>query len=202
VTAVDADGNAGSFPSVAIDAGGGVHVTYFESEAGDLRYAVCVAPCTTLNWVAGRVMTAGRVGIGSSLLVDGCGRLHASWIDESAGNVLYGTCAADCTTESGWSRAAVDHVAGAGFAFGWSYTSLAQGPNGLELSYHDAIGFRLRGASCAAGCTADGAWTTFTVSLHGPTDFTDRITSLRVDGAGQRHVAWTDRSSGVRYTKY
>lgn len=202
VTVVDADGNAGSFPSMAVDPQGGVHTTYFESESGDLRYAVCAAPCATPIWLTGAVATAGRVGIGSSLLVDGTGRLHASWIDETAGHVVYGTCAADCTTPNGWSRAAVDHIAESGFFFGWSYTSVAQGPNGLELSYHDAIDFRLRGASCAADCTVEGAWTTFTVSLYGPSDFSDRMASLRVDGGGQRHVAWTDRNSGVRYTKY
>ena len=126
----------------------------------------------------------------------------ASWIDETSGDVVYSTCTSACTSEAGWTRTRVDHIAPTGFAFGWSYTSIAQGPNGLELSYHDATEFRLRGASCAADCTAVGAWTTFTVSLHGSTDFSDRITSLLVDGSGRRHVVWTDRSSGVRYTKY
>ena len=201
-TVVDSDGDAGSFTSVAVDPQGGVHATYFESGSGDLRYAVCAAPCATPTWLTGSVATAGRVGIGSSLLVDGTGVLHASWIDETAGDVVYGTCAASCTTADAWSRATVDHIAESDFFFGWSYTSLARGPNGLDLSYHDAIGFGLRGASCAADCTAQGAWTTFTVSLYGPTDFSNRMTSLRVDGGGDRHVVWTDRSSGVRYTKY
>jgi len=144
---MDIGDDAGSFPSVAVGADGGVHVTYFASGSGDLRYATCEAPCT-------------------------------------------------------WSREIVDVGAPAGFFHGWNYTSLARGPNGLELSYYDARNGRLRGASCASHCDTGGAWTTFTVSLHGSTETADRMTSLRVDGAGDRPVAWIDRSGGVRYTRY
>jgi Big-like domain-containing protein len=202
VSEVDADGNAGSFPSVVVDPQGGVHVTYFENDSGDLRYAVCATPCTTPSWIAGPVDTVGRVGFGSSLVIDGTGRLHASWIDLDAGDVVYGTCLSACTTVNGWSRAIVDHIAGPAFSFGWDYTSLALGPNGLELSYYDVLAGRLRGASCSSDCSAPGAWTTFTVSLHGTSEPGFRMLSLRVDGGGQRHVAWIDGSGAVRYTRY
>jgi hypothetical protein len=185
-----------------VDPQAGVHVTYFENDSGDLRYAVCAAPCTTPSWASGPVDTVGRVGIGSSLLIDGTGRLHASWIDVDAGDVVYGTCVSACTTVNDWSRTIVDHVAESAFFFGWDYTSLALGPNGLELSYYDVHGGRLRGASCASGCAAPGAWTTFTVSLHSTSELGFRMTSLRVDGGGQRHVAWIDGSGSVRYTRY
>jgi hypothetical protein len=142
------------------------------------------------------------VGFGSSLVIDGAGRLHASWIDLDAGDVVYGTCVSACTTVAGWSRAIVDHIAGPAFSFGWDYTSLALGPNGLELSYYDVLNGRLRGASCPSDCSAPGAWTTFTVSLHGTSEPGFRMLSLRVDGGGQRHVGWIDGSGAVRYTRY
>jgi hypothetical protein len=202
VTPVDTSGNAGSFPSVAVDAQGGVHVTYFENDSGDLRYAVCAAPCTSPSWVAGPVDTVGRVGIGSSLLVDGAGVLHASWVDLDAGDVIYGTCASACTTVDGWSRAVVEHVADPGFFLGFYYTSLALGPNGFELSYYDALGGRLRGASCASNCAATGAWTTFTVSLNSSPNAGFWMTSLKVDSGGKRQVLWVDGNEAVRYTRY
>jgi hypothetical protein len=201
-TNVDTEGDVGSFPSVAVDAGGAVHVTYFESGEGDLRYAVCAAPCTTPSWVTGEVETAGRSGVGSSLLVDGTGRLHATWISQTEGTVVYGTCAAECAEVAEWNRTVVEPIANPAFSPGWYYTSLASGPSGLELSYNDASGSRLRGASCAADCAGEGAWSAFTVSLFGGGEFGDRMTSLRVDAGGQRHVAWTDASGAVRYTRY
>src|SRR6476661_1950726 len=201
VTAVDTSGNAGSFTSVVVEPQGGVHVTYFENDSGDLRYAVCASPCTTPTWSSGPVDTTGRVGIGSSLVLDGTGTLHASWVDVTAGDVVYGTCAAACTTVNGWSRTVVEHIAEPGFDVKLYLTSLALGPNGLELSYYDILRGQLHGASCASGCTTPGAWTTFAVSLNSIASGL-RMTSLKVDNAGQRHVLWIDRDGVARYTRY
>jgi hypothetical protein len=168
-------------------------------QARDLRYAECAAPCTTASWTTGIVDTVGRVGFGSSLLVDPTGRLHAAWLDVTAGGVVYGTCSAACTTLEGWSRTVVEYIASDPSLFGFDYPSLALGPNGLELAYQTVETGLLRGASCAADCSTTSGWTTFTVSLHGGGD---RMTSLKVDPTGKRHLAWTDGGGGLRYTQY
>jgi hypothetical protein len=141
----------------------------------------------------------GRVGFGSSLLVDPTGRLHAAWLDVTAGGVVYGTCTAACTTLEGWSRTVVEYIASDPSLFGFDYPSLALGPNGLELAYQTVETGLLRGASCAADCSTTSGWTTFTVALHGGGD---RMTSLKVDPTGKRHLAWTDGGGGLRYTQY
>jgi hypothetical protein len=203
ISTVDADGNAGSFGSVAVDAGGGVHVIYYENDAGDLRYATCPAPCSAPNWTSGSIATSGQVGIGSSLVVDGTGRLHATWLDATANTVMYGTCSTSCTTAGNWSMSSVEQVATTPVDYGFYYTSLALGPGGqLEASYMAPEQGLLRGASCASSCATPGAWSPFTVSFRGTRGLAFRMTSLKVSPDGQRHVVWSDRDGQLRYARY
>lgn len=89
LSTVDADGNAGSFPTIAVDPQDGVHVTYFVSDSGDFRYAVCPTPCTAPTWTSGNIATAGRTGIGSSLIAGSNGVVQATWVDQTQGQVMY-----------------------------------------------------------------------------------------------------------------
>lgn len=203
LTTVDTDGNAGSFGFVTADPGGGVHVTYYENDAGDLRYATCPAPCTTPAWTSGSVDTAGQVGVGSSLLVDAGSRLHATWLDATDNTVVYGTCQSDCTVMQNWAISPIETVAQGFVDYGFYYTSLALGPAGsLEASYITLDQRLLRGASCPGNCAQSGAWTPVTVSFRAPGDFSHRMTTLKVGSNGQRHVAWTGVDGELRYSSY
>jgi hypothetical protein len=202
LSTVDTDGNAGSFPSIAVDPQGGVHVTYFVSDSGDLRYAVCPAPCTVPNWTSGGIATAGRTGIGSSLIAGSNGMVQATWIDETRGEVMYGHCTASCTDGTNWSMVGVDRITMGLPDYGFNYTSLALGPDGrLDLSYFDIDKGWLRGATCATMCELAGSWSLFTVSLRAGTSGLS-ATSLKVDVSQRRHVAWTDADGRLRYTRY
>ena len=203
LTTVDSDGNAGSFGFVTADAGGGVHVTYYENDAGDLRYATCPAPCTAPAWTTGSVDTAGQVGVGSSLLVDAGGRLHATWLDISDNTVVYGTCPSDCTVMQNWAISPIESVAQGSTDYGFYYTSLALGAaGGLEASYIIADQRLVRGASCPADCASAGAWAPVTVSFRAPADFSPRMTTLEVSPNGQRHLAYIDVDGQLLYTRY
>jgi hypothetical protein len=201
LSTVDTAGNAGAFSSVAVDAGGRVHVTYLENDRGDLRYATCPGPCSPAAWTEGVVDSAGRVGIGSSLAVDSHGALHVTYEDQTNGTVKYATCAAACETMGNWARTVVASVASANEDVGFYSTSLALGPGGrLDIAFASLLTGRYEGATCSGGCAGAGAWTVFPLSLQGPGSF--RLTSLKVDGAGNRHLAWTDANGALKYMQY
>jgi hypothetical protein len=203
LTTVDTAGNAGSFGSAAVDPGGGVHVTYFENDAADLRYATCPAPCSTPAWTTGSVVTAGQVGVGSSIVVDGTGTVHATWLDATAMAVQYGACSGGCSDASNWSISSIEQVATGPVDYGFYWTSLALGPGGrLEASYMHPEMRTVRAASCPSSCVTPGAWSTATVSFRGPENYNLRIVSLEVSSDGKRHVVWSDQDQQLRYTRY
>jgi hypothetical protein len=203
LSTVDTAGNTGSYGSAAVDAEGGVHVTYLENDSLDLRYATCPAPCSTPTWTSGSVVTVGQAGVGSSLVVTGAGMVHATWLNATSMVVQYGTCSASCTDAANWSIAAIEQVAIGPVDYGFYWTSLAMGPGGqLEASYMHPGARTVRAASCAASCTTAGAWSTATVSFRGPSDFNIRIASLEVSSDGKRHVVYSDRDRQLRYIRY
>ncbi|MGH7427628.1 MAG: Ig-like domain-containing protein [Candidatus Methylomirabilaceae bacterium] len=201
LSSVDTAGNAGAFTSTAVDSSGRVHVTYFENDGGDLRYATCAGPCSPAAWTAGIVDTAGRLGIGSSLLVDSHGVLHVTYEDQTNGTVKYATCAASCEVATNWASAVVASVATPNADVGFYTPSLAVGPGDqLEMAFANLLTGRYEGATCAAACTGAGMWTVFPLSLQGAGNF--RLTSLKVDGGGTRHLAWTDADGLLKYMRY
>jgi hypothetical protein len=200
---VDTAGNAGSFASVAVDGAGGVHATYFENDAADLRYATCPAPCSTPTWTTGAVVTEGLVGSGSSIAVDGTGTVHATWLNTTANAVQYGVCSSACTDAVHWSIGSIEQVASEPIDYGFYWTSVALGPGGrVEASYMDPQRRLVRAASCAGSCADPGAWSTATVSFRGPSAYYLRTVSLEVSSDGKRHVVWSDPDQQLRYTRY
>jgi hypothetical protein len=76
--------------SLAVDAGGRLHVSYFDDTNGDLKYATCAASCgLAASWQAATVDAAGDVGAYTSLAVDAGGRLHVSYFDNTNIDLKY-----------------------------------------------------------------------------------------------------------------
>jgi hypothetical protein len=87
---VDAAGTVGRYTSLAVDGSGRLHVSYEDATNGDLKYATCAAACATAaNWQAATVDAAGTVGGFTSLAVDGSGRLHVSYWDNTNVDLKY-----------------------------------------------------------------------------------------------------------------
>jgi hypothetical protein len=201
LTTVDSVGNVGSFSSVAVDASARVHVTYFENNSGVLRYATCQGPCVPGGWIVGVVDSAGRVGIGGSLVVDSHGTLHVTYADQTHGTVKYATCPGACDVMSNWTKTVVAAVAPANEDLGFYAASLALGPaDRLDVAFANLLTGEYEGATCSAACTGAGAWTVFPISLQGAAYY--RLTSLKVDGAGNRHLAWNDATGALKYMQY
>jgi hypothetical protein len=194
---VDADGNVGSYTSLAVDAGGRLHVSYRGGTNADLKYATCAADCAVAaNWQAATVDTDGDVVLFTSLAADGSGRLHVSYFDDFYGNLKYATCAAGCDAAANWRTATVDadtEVVGLD-------NSLAVDAGGrLHVSYLDRTNGNLRYATCAADCEAIANWQAATVDADGNVGL---YTSLAVDGSGRLHVSYYDNgNSSLKYIK-
>jgi hypothetical protein len=190
VATVDAGGGGGGvglFTSLAVDGSGRLHVSYDDEANFDLKYATCAAACATAaNWQAATV-DAGSVGHHTSLAVDGSGRLHVSYFDNTKGDLKYATCAAACATAANWQERTVESAEAVG-----AYTSLAvDGSGRLHVSYFDATNRDLKYATCAAAC-ATAAWQAATVDAAGDVG---GYTSLAVDGSGRLHVSYEDATN-------
>ena len=82
---VDATDRAGTFNSLALDAEGHPHISYWDYYSGDLKYT---------GWLgSGRVMGAvdseGKVGQSTSLALDSGGYPHISYYDNTNQNLKY-----------------------------------------------------------------------------------------------------------------
>jgi hypothetical protein len=173
----------GSSPSLAIDGGGRLHLGFYPAAFG-LAYTTCEAGCVGSLWPTVAIDEATLVAeLGISLAVDGGGRLHLTYYDDSNSRLRYATCASACSMASSWTAVDVDQSVGAG----WS-TSLAMGPDGrLHVSYVDLFSAELKYATCASACTAADDWTVIPLDASG-----GRFGSLAVDAAGRVHVSYQD----------
>jgi hypothetical protein len=125
----------GRDPSLAVDGGGRLHVSYRVVDTNDLKYATCEVDCDqAANWQTVTVDAVGAVGFGSTLAVDANGRIHVSYPDNGGQELRYATCAADCELAAGWETTAWETAAGGGVGA----TSLAVAGNGsVHIAYRD-----------------------------------------------------------------
>ena len=198
---VDSVGSAGGFSATVTGADGRVHVVYLENDQGDLKYATCPGPCTTASWVRGTIDSTGFVGVGSSLLIDGTGRLHLAYYDQTNGQERYGTCDSLCEQAASWTIGSVLQIAAPGTARGFAAGSLAVGPAGaLTFAFSSPLNNDLESATCTAACTIPGSWTVSRLSYRGSSAVFQ--TALKVDAAGIRHLVWTDPLGWLHYMQY
>jgi len=193
--AIDTAGTVGSAVSLAVDAGGRLHVSYSGLTAG-LRYATCGAACTVAaNWDTVTV-EAGSDMYPTSLVVDATGRVHIAYHDFDNEYLKYATCAAACATTAGWSTVTVDPP---GLSdIGASPSVAVDGTGRVHITYSDGPNRALKYATCAAGCATGANWQKADVDLGGSAGV-GGVTSLVVDDFGRLHVAYTDNSGGMRY---
>ncbi len=166
-TTVDSVGNTGEYTSVAVDASGGIHISYKDSTNLDLRYAYRPAGG---SWTTRTVDSYGDVGGFSSIAVDPLGRVHISYQSRLDGALRY----AQRNEEGSWSTRTVDTARVV-------YTSLAIDGNGdIHVGY--AGGETLRHAHRSK---LSNSWTIETVATnHGLS------VSLAVDGYGFVHMSY------------
>ena len=200
---VDTAESVGLYTSIALDAGGYPHISYYDNTNSDLKYARWTGSAWDgLASPAGpdSVDTAGVVGFDTSIALDAGGYPHISYYDATNGDLKYARW-----TGSAWdglaSPAGPDSVDTAG-SIG-SFTSIALDAGGYpHISYYDITNGDLKYARWT-GSAWDGL-----ASPAGP-DSVDtagvvgHYTSLALDAGGYPHISYYDSTNGdLKYARY
>jgi hypothetical protein len=193
---VDAEGDVGWFPSIAVDSSGQPHISYYDfdngSGAGKLKYA---RRTTSGNWSIETVDSAGDVGAYTSIALDSSGRPHISYFDFTNGNLKYARRV--CTTVEGksgalgtfcfWSKVTVD----AGDVTS-GFTSIALDSSGLPHISYTVFGGGYPEVKYARRLSS-GSWLRETVDTGG----VGMHTSVAVDSSGLAHISYPDNTNGT-----
>jgi hypothetical protein len=88
-TTVDQTGDVGRYCSVAVGADGSCHMSYYDADNGDLKYAGRAGPAGA--WDVQVVAAAGDVGRWTSIALDDAGRPHIAYYDVTDDDLEYAT---------------------------------------------------------------------------------------------------------------
>ena len=88
-TLVDASGNTGKNPSIAVDAAGDPHIVYRSWSGWNLKYAT-LNPSSP-NWQISNVETGSDTGESNSIFIDEDGMIHVAYSDEANDVLRYAT---------------------------------------------------------------------------------------------------------------
>jgi len=176
--------NLGEYTSIAVDSGGQVHISYYDSFHNSLKYATNPSGV----WVNEEVDGSGSVGTYTSIAVDPSGEVHISYYDTSNRQLKYATGTyTDDPTDDSWVREEVDSSDRVG-----THTSI-----GLDLSDQIHISYRDEANSALKYATnASGAWKSETVDST--SDNVGTYTSLAVvtvDGSDEVHISYYDAAN-------
>lgn len=176
MTTVDAQGDTGYHPSLALDNQGRAHIAYADWSRGDLRYARWDGE----RWAAETVVSAGNTGGTPSLFIDKAGTIHVSYYDYDKGDLWYAW-----RSSSGWTHELVDS---AGFVGLWS--SLKVDAEGVvHIAYQDISAPEAQGGMNLkyANRSPQGVWWRETVDSNGDVG---QFADLVIDSQGKVHIAY------------
>ena len=175
IQTVDSVGNVGYEPSLALDSDGYPHISYYDDNNDDLKYAYWDG----IKWQMQTVDSEDNVGWYTSLALDSIGYPHISYHDSTNGNLKYAYW-----DGANWQIETVDSKRQVG-----EFTSLALDSIGYpHISYFDRTNHDLKYAYW------DGAdWQMQTVDSE---DNVGWYTSLALDSIGYPHISYHDSTNG------
>jgi len=155
--------------SIAVDAGGKVHIGYLGNSG--LKYATNASG----SWVTSTIDSAEGVGRDTSIAVDAGGKVHISYRDYTNDDLKYATNAS-----GSWVTSTIDSAGEVG-----ADTSIAVDAGGkVHISYFDRTYAGLKYAT-----NASGSWVTSTIDSAGDVG---AFTSIAVDAGGKVHMSYFD----------
>jgi PKD repeat protein len=204
---VDSSGNVGRATSLALDAAGNPHISYYNITNADLKYAYYVGAggnCgPASDWQCDTVDSSGNVGRYSSLALDTSGQPHISYRDSTNNDLKYAHyigAGGNCGPASDWQCDAIDSTGDVG-----QDSSLAlDAADFPHIAYRDATNADLKYAyyvGAGGNCGPSTDWQCDAV--ENVTDTPPPDTSLALDTSGQPHISYRDSINGdLRYAYY
>ncbi|MEW5745763.1 MAG: hypothetical protein AB1805_10055 [Nitrospirota bacterium] len=156
-SAVDAD-----YTSVAVDKNNKIHISYYDTASGNLKYATNAAGF----WASMTLDSVGDVGRYTSIAVDSTNKVHISYMDYGGGNLKYVTNASGT-----WVASVIDTYGDTG----WGTSIAIDRNNKVHIGYFEIWFGSLRYAT-----NASGAWATADVVRGNMLE--RESTSIAVDG--------------------
>jgi hypothetical protein len=173
-------GDVGYGPSLAVDAAGRPHLTYFDNQLQKLKYAFKGDNGWQISVVDNALMT----GWQNALALDAQGWPHIAYYDYIRGNLKYAY-----KNSSGWHRTTIDSTGQVG-----QYPALAFGPRGkLFFAYFDAT---LKDLKIAY--KEGSGWKKVALDQDGDTGY---HISLVTDNLGEACLLYYDYDSVSKSTK-
>jgi hypothetical protein len=177
VTIDSSSTNVGQYTSIAIHTGGHAHISYYDANNTNLKYATNA----TGSWVVANVDTTGTAGQYSSIAVDSNNRVHISYYRAGAAyqDLKYAT-----NTSGSWVTTSVDTAGNVG-----QYSSIAVDSNNrIHISYYDTTNTNLKYAT-----NASGAWVATTADNNAGT--VGQYSSIAVDSNNRVHISYYDTTN-------
>ena len=165
------------FTSITHDSKNRIHISYYDNEDGDVKYATNASG----TWEINTVDNIGRYSGYISIAVDSSGHVHISYYDSSNGDLKYAT-----NTSGTWVATTVDSEGSVG-----KYTSIAVDSSGyVHISYHDSSNSDLKYAT-----NTSGTWKTYIIDKFVDFDYYIGCSSIALDSKDNVHISYWDGSA-------
>jgi hypothetical protein len=179
---IEATGNVGEAPSIAVDGTGRVHVSYYDRTNSNLRYATAATSAGPFALANVLPNDASNIGLFSSIKTDAMNNVHVAWFNSTYQDLFYATKQA---TSSAWTAVPVDTQFNVG-----DYPSLVVDPSaGIRIAYHDLTNGDFKYIERTAG----GLWVNQTLDATGNVG---QFNSIAIDSTDRLHVAYYDVTNG------
>jgi hypothetical protein len=192
---IDSTGDVGSDTSMNIDLLDNIHISYYDSDNGYLKYASCLSGSNCIqdsSWTKSIIDNSGDVGQYSSIASDSINNIHISYYDSAGlfvGNLKYAFCSVlnDCSSPSNWDTTAIDSSGDVG-----QYSSIAaDSGNNIHIIYYDFENNRLKYATCSStgDCTQSNSWE---ISIVDDTASVGEFSSITTDENDNVQISYYD----------
>jgi len=177
---VDKSSDVGEYASIAIASNNKVHISYYDSTNGDLKYATNVSGA----WVTSTIDSGPAwVGYCTSIAIDSNNDVHISYYDYTNVDLKYAT-----NVSGAWVTSTIDSEG----SVGWDTSIAIDSNNKVHISYRDITYDDLKYAT-----NASGAWVTSTIDSEVNMVW---YTSIAIDSNNKVHISYYDSTNrDLRY---